>query len=192
MMKTFFGKGFYLPSLHSRCHGRDPVHSARPVRNITPDILKTLTPEKLARASHIILTFKAVFARVITSVLCEWRSTHTEIRILAKLPHHEFHVVRFEGNIGVQVSQDLERERLNLFEGGINGLRLRSKIAVLALVTLDQFDPRITGRVALDDFGRLISRTVVDNDPAFRQNCLGNHRGKGLFNESFLVARSCD
>src|SRR5262249_2781524 len=62
MMETFFRKGSNFPTLHPCGHCRDPIHPSGPVRNITPDILKTLTPEKLARASHIILTFKAVLA----------------------------------------------------------------------------------------------------------------------------------
>src|SRR5215813_4484822 len=192
MMETFFRKGSNFPTLHPCGHRRDPIHPSGPVRNITPDILKTLTPEKLARASHIILTFKAVLARIIASVLCERSSGDTQLRIFRKLSHQEFHIARLKGNIGVKVSHYVELNRVYPLESESNGMSLRSKIAIGVLRSANQLDPRMAPRIALDDFCCAVRGTVVHDDPALRQSRLSNHRVKRLSNERLLIPRRGD
>src|SRR5438876_2839793 len=60
MMKPLFRKGSHFPSLHPCCHDRNPVQPPGRIRDIAADLLETLTPEKLAWPSHVVLAFEAV------------------------------------------------------------------------------------------------------------------------------------
>ena len=57
---------------------------------------------------------------------------------------------------------------------------------------MHQVDPRTADRVALDNFGSLISGAIIYNDPAQRRYCLSHHRGKGLFDKGSLIMRRRD
>ena len=73
MMKALFRKGSRFPSLHPRCGDRDPVDSSRRVRDVTAYFFKTLSPEKLASASYMVLTLKTIPGSVVTAILCKRR-----------------------------------------------------------------------------------------------------------------------
>jgi hypothetical protein len=67
-------------------------------------------------------------------------------------------------------------------------MHFAGKTAFQLMRPVHDLDPWETLRVTFGDLGRTIDRSVVHDDPSFRQNRLGNHRVKRLRNESFLVS----
>ena len=74
MMKPLFRKGPCPPPFHPCCCDRDPVNPSRWIGYVTANICKTLPPEKLASASHVILTLETIPGSVVTTILGERRS----------------------------------------------------------------------------------------------------------------------
>ena len=64
-------------------------------------------------------------------------------------------MVRFKGNVGVQVADDFVLEAFDFLIPGVERPRLRGKAAIPPLGPLHQFNPRITFQIAAHDLGSL-------------------------------------
>src|SRR5262249_895043 len=96
MAKPLFRKRSRFPSVHSCRRNRNPVNSTRGIWDVAADFFKALSPEKLTATSNVVLTFKAVFCRVITTLLCERCSRNAQLRVVREFPDQKLQVIRIK------------------------------------------------------------------------------------------------
>jgi hypothetical protein len=192
MMKPFLRKRPSSPTFHPCCRHRDPINPSQRVGYVTANIFEALPPEKLASASHMVLTLETVTGSVVTTILSEWRSGDSESWIFRKLSYQKLQVFRIERKIGIEVADYIELKRSGLFQAGIECTDLSSKASVNPLWPPHQVDPWTAGRVALHNFGCPIGGAIVHNDPQFGQDRLRDHGGEGLFNKRFFIVCGSD
>src|ERR1700716_1792974 len=71
-------------------------------------------------------------------------------------------------------------------------MHLAGETTIQLMRPAHDLDPWETLYVTVGDLGRTIGRSVVHDDPAFRQDSLGDHRGERPLNESGFVSRRRD
>src|ERR1700676_4878409 len=71
-------------------------------------------------------------------------------------------------------------------------MHFAGKTAFQLMRPAHDLDPWETLCVTFGDLGRTIDRSVVHDDPALRQDSLGDHRGERPLNESGFVSRRRD
>ena len=116
VMKPPFDEVTRLPALHPRGCDCDPVDSTQPIGNVTADLAKTIAPENLKRARDGLLSLKAIGDRVVARLGVS-SSRNPQSRIFSKLLYQEFKVIRFQGNVCIQVCHEVKLKRLDAFRG---------------------------------------------------------------------------
>jgi hypothetical protein len=107
-------------------HGHSsPVYSTSD-RAVSPDSLEALPPKQLARAKDVHLVETPVFNSVVIS-LFHRGSGHAKFRILGKLCQEESIEILIEGDIGVDIADDVKLNMLELFDPGANASSFRGK-----------------------------------------------------------------
>jgi hypothetical protein len=84
-------------------------------------------------------------------------------------------MIRSEGNVGIQVSNDVKLEMPDPLETRIKRMHFASKTAVQPLRAADKLDPRTTSSIFLHDFRRPVCGAIIHNYPSLGQHCLGDH-----------------
>src|ERR1700722_19558371 len=107
MLKTASGKILRLPTFHARGRDGDPVNSAGGIRDVTADFTEAVEPEKLARAVDRSFAFKTIFHRVPVFFRVS-RAGDAERGVFGKFLQQKFKMIRPEGNVGIEVSDDFK------------------------------------------------------------------------------------
>src|SRR5262249_53505039 len=102
------------------------------MRNVTANILPALPPEQLALTRYVSATFKAVFIGTV-AFFFENSARDTEVGICCKLSEQKLEMVRIEGNITIQITDDLPPESFYSFIPHIEGSHLTGKIAITSI-----------------------------------------------------------
>ena len=105
----------------------------------------------------------------------EHRASHTQRRIALELPQQKLDVVRIEGNVAIQIADDVVGKVLDALEPGVEAAHFRAKAALVVPGKADQLDPVVSIDEAPHDISRLIGRSVVDDDPPERAHGLARH-----------------
>ena len=80
----------------------------------------------------------------------------------------------------------------NSLKAGIKGMDFSGETAILRTRTPNQLDPGMALGISGNDFRGAIIRSVIHNDPSFRQRSLRDHGVEGLRDEGLLVMRGSD
>src|SRR5215475_7682467 len=108
-------EGLRLPALHTRGGHRHPIDSATLDPGVAADLFKAPPPEHLTRTGNMLEIRKLVRVAVILrpiGVFYEWRARHAEFRQLCELAHQELAITRFEGDVGVEIADQIKIPRL--------------------------------------------------------------------------------
>jgi hypothetical protein len=84
-------------------------------------------------------------------------------------------VVRFEGDVRIQISHDVEIGTLQSGIAGLEALHFGTEVAISMLGHPHELDPRMAADVAGDDLIRAVSGAVAHDDPLRRQHRLRQH-----------------
>src|SRR5208283_1255716 len=162
--KPLLPERFGLPA-HHPC-GRDcyPIDSASLIWCESSDLLKAALSKHLAAARNMVMPLKALPLGAV-SVLFEDRSRDPKVGICIKLAQDKLNIIHIEGNISIEIPQNLIVQVLDSFIAGVESLHFGCKAAVSPLRHLDQFDPRILYKVAAYDFCSPVCRSVVHDHP---------------------------
>ena len=90
----------------------------------------------------MILTFKAVSGRIITTILGKRSASDTEFGILGESLHQKLEVVRLKRKIAVQIPDYVKVNRPDTLQPGVKSTHLAGKVSVKMLWAPHQFDPR--------------------------------------------------
>src|SRR5215471_601150 len=91
MVANLLGKSPRFPSLHARRRHRDPVDAATFDRRVSPDGVKTFSPEQLTRARHMLKAREPII--IGHACLCERRSYQAQLGILIQLGQKKREVI---------------------------------------------------------------------------------------------------
>src|SRR5580765_2773998 len=163
-----------LPALHPSRRDRGPVDAATLDRHVSADALKALAPEHLTRAGNVFDIGEPVV--VVPAAFDKRRSGDAERRVLRELLYQELEVVGLERDVGIEASDDIEVDVIQLVEAGIETMDFRGEAAVTFLRHTDQPNPVAALLIADDDFVGPVGGTVADNHPSLWWVCLRDHR----------------
>ena len=173
------------PALHPGGGHGDPIDTPFLYRNVAADIHKALPSEKLASTGNVFGAGKAEI--IVVLALDERRPGHPEFQVSGEPAKKEFEIVRFEGDIGVQIPDDIEAAIAELFVPGIERVDLRREAAFHMGRSPDQFNPRMFGRVARYDLVSPIGGAIADDDPPGREGRLRNDGADRVLDEVRLI-----
>src|SRR5580692_8943343 len=103
VFESLVGKCPGLPTASLGAEHSDHVNASGGERQVAADFLKTLPPEKLAGAGHILKAGVAIWVKGIAFAIR--RAGDTQSRIFAELVQHKLEIlIVIEGDVGIDVS----------------------------------------------------------------------------------------
>ncbi len=174
------------PTAHARARDRRPVDAAALDGLVAADLLVARAPEHLAGARHVLDVGEAVVVLVIA--FAERGARDAEPGVLREAAQEELEVVRVEGDVGVEVADDVVGQVAQRRVAGVERTHLAGEVALRVLGRAHEADPRMARGVALDDLVRPVGGAVADHDVALRQDGLGDHGLDRLLDQAGLVA----
>src|SRR5687767_4898426 len=143
MMKASLGEIAGLPAFHASGRHGNPIDTACSMRYISTDVLEALVSEELTGTVDRLGAFEAVLHRV-PAVFRVGGAYDTERRIFPEPGEQQLEVVRRKGDVRVEVADDVELERLDPLEAGVEGVHLPRERALLARRAANHLNPGVT------------------------------------------------
>src|SRR5713101_6761061 len=175
-----------------------PRGTDREVRNAPPwngqvsaSLCKTSAPKQLASAGDMLDVREAVIIDRIRAFF-ERRSNQSQCGIFGQFAKQEEKVVFVKGDVCVQAANCTKVEILDSSVPCVKGMNFSREMPFAPLGHPNELDPWVIPCVFAHNLVRAIGRTVANDDPFDRPDCLHHHRPYGETDELSLVARGSD
>ena len=187
MKTSVIGECSRLPPFHpGGCH-RAPVDTPERHRHVSANFVETLAPEQLARARYVLDVREPIV--VVSSVLDEGSAGDAQPRVGGELTDEKIEVVGAEGNVRVDIANDIERNVFDRIEAGIEALDLGGKAAFVPLRHPDQHNPPALLCRSRHQLIGPVGGSVADDDPSQGRTRLRKHRPSETADMLLFIAR---
>src|SRR5712691_5562272 len=151
----FFEKGPGLPALHPRGGDCDPIDCSAFNRDVAANLFKALPAKKLAGAGDVLELSETVgvsVAMLLAGIFDKGSAGNAEPRVSDKPGQKKLDVIGIEGDVGVEIADDVEGQPFQSRKAGVEGVGLGSELAIATFGHPQQFDPGMRGGVTLHNF----------------------------------------
>ena len=153
---------------------------------VPADFLVAIAPEKLAGPGYVLDAGEAVI--VLLGLFPEGCPCHSQPRVFCKSVQKKGDVISIEGNIGVQVADDVVIQIPDPVVSRIESMHLAGKVTLAALGHSHQFDPWMSRRVLFHNVVGAVGGAVANDHPLQRKQGLSGDGLYRLLDELCLVA----
>src|SRR5271168_3851292 len=185
--ETLFDERPGFPALRTCAQHGDQINPARPYGRVTADLFKALPPEHLTHTRHMLDADKLIVVAQIP--FAKRGSSDSQLAVLGESIHKERKIVWIEGDVGVQIADDVILQFAQSLLAGANGYRFPGEISFAALGHAHQFNPRVIRGVFPDDVIGAVCRAIAHDHPSEGWHSLRNDRFEGQLNILGLIPR---